>query len=107
MKGEPPPMDDLFDPKRVAPHVVGALPDTSTAANKAKRTSEQQALVLDILEAANYLTCYEIADRSKGKLNHVQVDRLRAPMVRANLVEDSGLRRPGPNGRDCIIWRKL
>jgi hypothetical protein len=100
---------DLFDTptKAIRPRKVGALPDTSheAYAKSGPVTAHQQNVILGILRRENYLTCYEIAERSNGELDHVQVARQHAPLIRSGKIENSDQRRPGPTGRKCIVWK--
>jgi len=79
-------------------------PVTSHQAADYVNVTKREAEVLAVLEAAEFgLTTNEIAKYLGRSL--VSISPRLKPLVIKMLVEDSGNRRSGPEGRARIIWR--
>ena len=82
-------------------------PDTSHAAAEEVRGSlatRLEAKVLSCLRShPDGLTMHEICELTDMVWNTAS-PRIR-PLCRKGLVEDSGVRRKGPVGRSCIVWK--
>lgn len=83
-------------------------PITSLIAAKSiegAEASRMEQLVLSAIKSSNGLTNHEIVSATGLPWNSC-TPRVR-PLVRKGLVIDSGLRRPGPAGKKCIVWRAI
>jgi len=82
-------------------------PVTSHEAAESVRGREANAMEGRVLSELKLwpdgLTSHELVEITGIRWQSI-TPRIR-PLVRKGLVEDSGLRRPGPTGRNVIVWR--
>ena len=89
--------DDLFALAR------NSDPATSKDAARSLDVERLQKFVLTWLNFSAGLTAQELADYIGVPRDSIS-PRIR-PLVDKGLVMDSGLRRAGPSGRACIVWK--
>ena len=84
--------------------------DPTTSHQAAQRVAlEACRMEVIVLEAIKLFpegaTSHEIVEAT-GLTWQTATPRIR-PLVNKGLVVDSGVRRPGPTGKKCIVWRAL
>lgn len=77
-------------------------PSTSHAAASAVDATRLETIVMKQLKHHGGMTTHELAD-STG-LDLVSISPRMRPLVRKNLVRDSGKKRGGSNHRASIVW---
>lgn len=94
-------MGFTFDPKR---RYHAADVDTSAAAAHSVRESAPAMMqrLLDVLRARGPLTRAEVA--VAAGVTEYQCSKRLSDLKNADAIFDSGQRRPGPSGREQIIW---
>lgn len=100
--------NDLFSPENVAKTEAYARrtdPVTSLAAAQSIKTSDLEQKVFDVIADIGGATTHEIADRTGISLVSVS-PRIR-PLVRKNLIRDSGKKREGKSNRKSIVWEVI
>lgn len=84
-------------------------PGTSHAAARDMRGEEanrrEKTVLYAIRNSTEGLTNHEIV-RLTG-LNWNTASTRIAPLRRKGLVKNSGLKRPGPSGKQCIVWQAV
>ncbi len=83
-----------------------------TTSHQAAREVKPEALSLEqrVLDALSGNPCRGMTSHELVALTgltwNTVTPRIR-PLVKKGLVEDSGMRRNGPTGKKCIVWRAL
>jgi predicted ArsR family transcriptional regulator len=79
-------------------------PDTShdAAINAIIFAKSHQKRILACLRWHGDMTAHEMEQHTG--LNYVQIDRRMHELVKAKLVQDSGIRRATPSGGKAIVW---
>ena len=94
---------DLFGGQALARH---SDPPTSKAAAESVRgkgASKMESVVLEALRSSSRgLTSHELVSWT-GLPWNTCTPRVK-PLVRKGLAADSGLKRPGPTGKQCVVW---
>lgn len=99
---------DLFDPgvDRASVHRNARDTERDAAELIAPKAGTLRRLAYDALLAApDGLTDLELAARTSKWLYSIAPRRVE--LVRAGLVIDSGIRRPGPTGARAIVWKAI
>lgn len=98
--------DDLFDWATSA-YARRSDPETSHEAAESVRQTELENITFVALweYGEKGATVYELVEKTGLPL--VTVSPRLAPLCRKGYAEDTGLRRPGPSGRNCIVWRVI